>query len=279
MEIIEKNKTLVLHDSLGEFVEYTERKNVGGGISSKRTKDNWTGNFNLEDSRKAATYGWDERPAEVGKLAEELNAAKSGEIQQQVMVPSTDGAFVNMQAFLDGEPECMMQFTTEPVKQAIKIGFNVSTSAVCETATFHLRGAIVLAITEALSSAGFPVEVTVYRACKNDSHSCLEGFKLKASESYLDLDALAFFCAHPAALRCLWFAHSERLPTSNHSAGRFGRSGYGHPAKLGHLDKELTEALPLDVNIDCAPSSFPQAKRYYDTMLNKLQDEGLIELS
>jgi hypothetical protein len=173
----------------------------------------------------------------------------------------------------------MVQFTTEAVKEVVKIGFNVSTSSGADELTFKLRGAIILALTEALSGAGYPVEITVYRACKNSDHSCLEGFTLKASESYLDLDALAFFCAHPAALRKLWFAHSESLPSENGAAAQFGASGYGSPSALSDLSAEVRKALPLDVNIDCAPYDEDDAVKYFNKVLRKLSNKGLIEMA
>lgn len=102
-----------------------------------------------------------EREAE--RIIEQLGAA---ERPQPTMSPC--GYRVSVPAYLAGMPECMVRDVTDEASvREVNILVDISPSCLVSSETFHRRGAVIAALTEALQARGISVNLSVCTDCND----------------------------------------------------------------------------------------------------------------
>ena len=263
--------------SLSELYQYMEdnkaRLEGNGKLASRyvsHEKTIWTGTKTFKEAFDLAETGWANRKT-VSKIADQLSVTSTAEIKQATTTMSVAGSYVDIGTYMSGDPNCMVEFEEQDAPKTVRIGFNVSTSASACKRTFHLRGAIVLAMLSKLAESGYSTEIIVYDACHSGGSDHCDAFVLKASDRYMDEDAISFWCSHPSALRRLMFRMNECNNTE--IAERFGFDGgsYGQPTDLE--DNKLAEdTLNLDINIDYRGESLDSAVEYLNGLVDQINE-------
>ena len=263
--------------SLSEVYQYMEDNKARlegiGSLASRlvsNEKTRWTGTKSFKEAFDLAETGWANRKT-VSQIADQLNVTSTAEIKQATTTMSVAGSYVDIGTYMSGDPNCMVEFEEQDAPKTVRIGFNVSTSASACKRTFHLRGAIVLAMLSKLAESGYSTEIIVYDACHSGGSDHCDAFVLKASDRYMDEDAISFWCSHPSALRRLMFRMNECNNTE--IAERFGFDGgsYGQPTDLE--DNKLAEdTLNLDINIDYRGESLDSAVEYLNGLVDQINE-------
>lgn len=259
------------YETVGDYISQANTTKTPEA-SNKPNKNNWSGTKNLEESMKLVRGGWDGRP-DLGKLSKDIASQTSADIATINTEHQVSGAFVDIGAYLEGVPECMVEFVDQIEPRVVKLGFNMTTSWQMKNKAFSNRGAVVLAICNKLQVAGYAVQITAYVTAKKfNASKHTTSWIVKDSTQPLDEDSLAFWCCHPSAFRRIHFLHSESMSQDiRNEFGYHSSGGYGTCTKL-NSHSEAEEALALDVNIDFSTNYFHEAVKEYDRLIAKLNE-------
>jgi len=163
-----------------------------------------------------------------------------------------EGSSVDIGRFMTGEPDDMVEVVRgQRPSPVIKIGIERAIAAATSTGDIEATGASVLAVVEALRTAGIPSEVWVTFTVDNYtmrnrniigvSHQVL----IQQAGRPIDMDRLAFWTVHPAALRRFAFATYEHEPKNVRETMGFRRmGGYGRPTQLSRHEHDFDEIVP-----------------------------------
>ncbi len=263
--------------SLSEVYQYMEDNKArleGNGllasrkVSKERTK--FTGTKTFKEAFDLAETGWVNRKT-VSQIADQLNVTSTAQIKQATTTLAVAGSYVDIGTYMSGDPNCMVEFEEQDAPKTVRIGFNISTSAYAEKDTFHLRGAIVLAMLSKLAESGYSTEIIVYDAMYADCRDHCDAFVLKPSDRYMDEDAVSFWCSHPSALRRLMFRLNEC--NNDKIVKHFGFNGgsYGSPNQL-ESNKLAKDTLNLDINIDYKGETVQSAVEYLNGLVDQINE-------
>jgi hypothetical protein len=235
-------------DSLGELLRHAGA-NKAPKSSNNASNATWAGGtHSLAEAVELGLKGYSEvRPDVDSQLAElESHIAEHLEVAFRAQ-HSVVGGSVDVARFIQGEPECMIDYVAEPqarMGRVVKVLVNMVFSASVNTADIVKRGVVVCALIDTLHKLGVGVEVwseepTAHSGMdKGDVQSHLT--KLHDSSEMLDIDNLMFGLCHPSMLRRIGFSVTEQ------SGWRHAKTiiscGYGFPNGL-----ECAERIGADV--------------------------------
>lgn len=268
---METIKRIDHYDSIEDYMAQCLANPDKDGESHNAKHNKWAGG-SLENALKLQREGWQGRP-DVSKLAKDLDIQGSADLTEMTTEHSVQGAYVDVPAFLEGVPECMVEFTEQPAPKVVRLGFSISTGANLSEKAFANRGAVMLAIYNKVASAGYSTEIVVYAPVNRGKHKHSTSFVLKRSDQHMDEDELAFWCCHPSALRKIDFMHRESLPKNVRQAFDYIKGGcYGMPIDLERFP-EAEEQLALDCRNDLRSDSFEDAVEYYNKIIKDLNEK------
>lgn len=251
-------KEQVYFDNLSAMIECAEREPTRSAFNLSRNKEEnygrksmpWSGTYDWQEAVNLATFGWNELRAGVeeafGPIATEIRDAIP---EQNVMVHDVTGAAVDIDAYLRGEPESMIEFVQEPVStqgRVITIITNVSVSCTVDSERMVKRGVGIAALCYALNLLQHSTEIYVeagaeYWGGRDNSFSCVT--KVKSAQNAEDIDNIMFALAHPSMLRRLYFAVFERRASS--SLQKLFGHGYGSPSGVTRAE-EVDATIVID---------------------------------
>lgn len=221
-------------ESLGEMLRYVA-SNTNRRASDTKGNASWYGTSSLDEAVTMGTDGWTEIRPEIEdmfrNMEEHINMA-IGDVFQTVMNYSGDS--VDMDRYLMGDPECMMDYVVEPsgrMGRVVRVLVNGAASCGVEADQIKHRGVVACALIDVLAKLGVGVEVWLESATLDshtgEKHSQLS--KLHDSEERLDINNLMFALAHPSMLRRVGFSVLEQ--TQWKPAKRIAQvnAGYGRP--------------------------------------------------
>lgn len=199
-----------------------------------------------------AETGWPEGSQKARKLLSKVDMPLI-EDTHSATYHDVSGAYVDVGQFVEGVPECMVDFRADTRKARfahIVVGGCFSAGYTADT--IMERGVCIAALIDALESAGVRCSVELITRHGIDWETSV---RLKETTDALNLDTLAFAIAHPACFRRLGFAVCERETEATRIKHGFGKSygGYGQVIPLGkrgdalvfdglHLGQEWTTA-------------------------------------
>ena len=223
-------------ESLGEMLRH-----AGANKSPKSSNGNdskFTLTASLQDAVDLGLKGYtDVRPDVEAQLNElESHIAEHLDVAFQAR-HSVVGGSVDVARFIQGEPECMVDYVAEPqarMGRVVKVLVNMVFSSFVNTADIVKRGVAVCALIDTLHKLGVGVEVwseepTAHRGIdQGDVSSHL--VRLHDSSEMLDIDNLMFGLCHPSMLRRIGFSLTEQ--SSWKHAKEVTAGGYGFPNNL-----------------------------------------------
>lgn len=228
-----------------------------GGRASKSDRNGaeWYGNVTVETATDMLLYGWPDMEMdfheEVEVLLDKLHDRMNDFIQDQHRtVLDVSGAFVDIDRYISGEPENMIESFIEPdVSQgkALKVLVSVSASSGVDPERIKRRGLAVAAAVHAVTTMGFNVELWVGQAVGSgwqERGVNVEMIKAKDYFDPIDDEVALFMCAHPAMLRRIVFWLEEQHESRWREKIGFGPEGrgYGTPCDM---PEEVREQFDL----------------------------------
>jgi hypothetical protein len=196
----------------------------------------WCGSESFDEARTLALEGWPEGRELVGHILSDVETQMDVETQQ--IGWDVTGDFVDVGAYVTGQPENMMRF--EPVPERARVArllMNMSVSSGVTPETIRWRGATLLALIDKLEASGVRVELDMAYCCTRGSqHQGTWLVNLKRAEEPVHLDLMAFHLTHPSSFRRIFFSFVEQCSKEVVNTFGFTSNGsYGTPASINAL--------------------------------------------
>lgn len=195
-------------DLIGYLVKHTDngRRWYSGIHNVNAANHEWAWCFQTTHSLAMARTGWKAGSATVGSAHVDVANTYLAEHTEETHRHDVTGAFVDVAAYLSGEPECMIDFCEEKREtRSVKILVDSFISCGTDGDTAFLRGTAIMAAVLAAQSSG--LAVTVEMAAKMNMARYNGGqigtYRLTVHRpgDTLDTSKLAYYLAHPAFLR------------------------------------------------------------------------------
>lgn len=232
----------VVFSDFGDFITTMEaegkrhqRHNYGGAT--------WAGAASLSDAVVICKDGWDGGR----KVVEPIVASLQSSLKQvardiaPLMQYDVAGAYPDMGRFMEGEPECMVQFMPNPDQtsgQVCRVLIDCGANAHYTSEWMTKRAGAVTALVQVLTMVGKSVEIWIASPVdigskRHDTLVCVNN-----AGSVLNADDIAFALGHPAMLRQMIFACREHAEMGWDDSG-VGSSVPHDSATLEYLKPEL----------------------------------------
>jgi hypothetical protein len=228
--------------SMAEMIETVERD--GNRIRDIQTAERFRPNSYLGRDVTSADYvrdlaanGWDKESAEVMRLAESAVKTIEAELPQLGFTQEFGhaGAVVDIDRYLTGEPECMIDYPLVEIVRAgriITLCASVSASSGVNEISLKRRGIVVTALALALSELGYGLEVWADMTANNGGHDPKIAVRtlVKSAGDEIDAARLMYALAHPTMLRvwamgAMWLANDKKRAALSVEY----KGGYGSP--------------------------------------------------
>jgi hypothetical protein len=206
--------------------------------NSSRTnsaRHDWDLGAGWDGALRMAKTGWEEGVRKIDVAARQIvPTARTASFSYDVA-----GEFPDVSRFCAGDPMHMRSRKHDKAhRPVVHLVVNVCCSGSVAAQHFVNYGAAVAGLVDQLENAGRRVELDVIGVNGHNGRGrTVCGWKVKRAEDHLDLSAVAYSIAHPAAFRRLMFAMWERTPLSLEC------SGYGSVQKVTEQDAEAIGAV------------------------------------
>ena len=233
------NGRTVRMEEFGSFGEYINRAkdNQNPMSSNKDDRDGWSKTASLLEACSLAYNGWSEIRPDVDRLLNSLMERLDARFGDRYVTKyDVQGSFVDVGAFLQGVPECMVEFESEPAAamgRVVRIVVAGTASSDIDPDDILRRGTAVVALIDCLHKMGLGVELWWDSTITGSDHNnhCT-AVRLHDSAEPMDIDSIMFAVAHPSMLRRLTFSVQEQSETAEKQNARpYG--GYGRPTDMG----------------------------------------------
>jgi len=240
METIKRSlpngRTHIVHRamSVAEAARFAEA-NPNKKSSAKQSQNGWSGTPTLQDAVQLATDGWHEVRPEVDRMFHNLEDQIMKNMDEQFStVYGYSGDMVDMGRYVAGDPECMVDYVTEPsarMGRVVRILVAGIASAYIEPEQIRARGVAVCALVDVLHKLGVGIELwheQCYAHPNDERNKYSMLVKLHDSADTLDIDDVMYAIAHPSMLRRIGFAGVEQMEW----ARDYTSSGYGRVSDM-----------------------------------------------
>lgn len=242
-------------DSMTEFVDYAEKPVTRSSGQTMSSGQSWDLAVGWEGALDLARNGWSEGRPEADAMVNQI-VASLAEVIETAFEPVHDveGGAVDMAAFLEGEPECMMRFEIaehSAHREVIRIIVSTTCSGGISASIVRNRGLAVAALVDLIARCGRSVELYCenpvgYGNKSHGRHTLL--VKVKPAEGYLDIDQILFAIAHPAFQRRLAFsAQDQETEQIRNEYGFHTSGGYGGSAYISNMEPFMQDEIGAQV--------------------------------
>ncbi len=207
--------------------------------SSAKEATEWAGTASLPEAVNLAVDGWHDVRPEVQRLFDSLESQLSLALDEQYAIRyDYSGDSVDMGRYVSGDPECMMDYVTEPqarMGKVVRLHVAGIASSYVSAEQIRARGVAVCALVDVLHKMGVGIELWTeqcYQHPFKDSKAYSMLVKLHDSADMLDIDDIMFAIAHPSMLRRIGFAGVEQMEWAKDYVG----SGYGRVMNMQCAD-------------------------------------------
>lgn len=205
--------------SWGEMVDYT--KNAPSSVlhddrASRRHEGGdkpWCGSNTFDQAYDLARNGWTEQAHAMSKATKPLFAKIVGLIEKPMIRYNVEGHAIDIGRYVDGLPECVMQFThtlDKGGKSVVRVVYNVGANCGINTDTMIRKGTLVFTLCRLLEFHGSRVQLEVTEYTKHeDSGNTIITTLVKEPSQPFDPGRLAFALCNPSMLRRFHFGILE----------------------------------------------------------------------
>jgi len=253
-----EKKTTIRRWTIEEALEQAVKPPPAGANASRQKKPGWAGpdfdvavQMAVEGDPKSA-IGLDKHLGVLSRVRHSVRTVtRWGEA----------GSSVDVGRFLAGEPECMAESVrARRASPVVRLGVERAVGHYVSADEMRATGASVLAVVEALRTAGIPAEIWVtYTVAGWEGHTLSTQVLIQEAGRPINLDVLAFWIVNEASFRRIGFAIEEQEPADvRREVGISTGAGYGHP--------EATPAADFD---EVAPANSYQATAWIREVLER----------
>lgn len=238
----------------------------------------WDLNVGYQGAQDLARHGWSAGAKQIDRSLRAMPAPQGTHAKYQHDVA---GYYPDVPAYLEGDPANMIRrgrrTGSRPVLNIVVNGFISAMINAQELVNYGLAMAGVIDILEA---SGRQVELTMVDCSNRDSGNdrgtvYMQGWNIKRAGDPLDLAALAFTLAHPAAFRRIVFDMMERLPIKAQSYGYPRHMTAKDVAMIGIEDALIIQGVGRNYGV-CKTKE--AALVYVAHMINQAAGETLVEI-
>jgi hypothetical protein len=232
-------------ESLGEALRYAQ-DNKDRRASDTKSERDWYGSPDLDTAVQMGLDGWHDIRPEVdalfSRMEEQINMAIGDVFEMRY---DYGGDSVDIDRFLMGDPECMLEYDVVPsgrMGRVVKVLVNGAASCNVSAKEIQQRGALAVALVDVLNKLGVGVEVWLESATEYDNKYHSQLIKLHSSEERLDVNNLMFAMAHPSMLRRVGFSILEKTGWAPAKVCAQVGAGYGRP-------HDMTQAVRIEADV------------------------------
>lgn len=206
-------------NSLEDFYDYVDKfeHQFCDDRASHDGDFDFTGTNNFEEARKLARVSGDLESLKRINYDDDLELrrfAKGLSLEGLDTELQCSGSYVDIDAFLQGQPECMAEFTESHIPKFCDIIVNVSQSCGISKETIQERGVILFRLIDALEKAKIRTRIQIAWVvsksfCTEDTDMSLLRITCKDYGQLLNKEQLSFALCHASFLRRFCFCHSE----------------------------------------------------------------------
>lgn len=238
--------------TLAQALDIAEGMPEGPEGSSRNAEHGFAGAA-FPDALRMAREGYPEGARRLRHAVGAMAAIREARRPQARWGPS--GSAVDIGRYLSGEPDSMID-TVRAARPSpmVRIGVERVVSGATSTRDIEATGASVLFVVDALRTAGVPAEIwatfTVGQLPGGSSGEVLSTrVRVQDAGRPIDLERLAFWMMHPAALRRIAFGLWEHEPESVRRAYGFVEyGGYGYALRGRELSGDYDEQAPATMH-------------------------------
>jgi hypothetical protein len=239
------------------------RQQNGMRNSSRSNDSTWSGST-FDEAVKMGRHGY---ASGTARLKRRLQTMQPNLRQSMRPKPvwGVSGSDVDMGRYLAGEPDNMVESVRQRRQSLVlRIGVERTVSSYVSASDIEAVGASVLAVVERLRTSGIPSEVWVTFTHENKRGDAWQArVKVQDAGRPIDMDRLAFWCMHPAALRRIGFALAEKESPDTRRVYGFGPGNYSYPTTISEPE---WRALGFD---EFAPSMAEEVEEWVSDVLNR----------
>jgi hypothetical protein len=236
----------------------------------------WDLGADFIEARRLALLGWTQKVETMVRQIEVLRLSMDSSISDLFDV---SGEAVEIGRFLANEPECMF---AQQVTPELTVSILLNIVAVCDAQAQFLfnRGIAVAALVRALQSTGRSVSVSIGVAVAIDDHPSRNSQRhvtivnIQDHGDLMSPGRLAFWLAHPAALRRCILRFNEQQPQETRQKFGFHMlGGYGVPCEIPR------QCIPKDVvyipfvSTEVLHSHYGSPERALQTLVRELNNK------
>jgi hypothetical protein len=205
----------VIRATTGGLVSLLSGATAGGYEMPDYTSREWNLNTSTEKSLVMGVQGWKAKSGYIAQLADKCSGFAL-EMPQQQIVADVCGPIWDMSAVISGHPYCALNFREEPALQLIKLTINGFVSCSVDAKDLERRAAAIAALVQTLNTAGYAIEVAIALpvGISGGGNQVME-VTVAEPGNVFDMERIAFWLGHPAAIRNLMFRSLDVLNTGN----------------------------------------------------------------
>lgn len=182
-------------------------------INASRTE--WTQTRDLPEAMNLAAVGWAAGAHRIANMTADMPAARARGRAASYRY-DVAGELPDVARYMSGAPDYMRRKVNSggnKRQKIVTVAVNPSMSGNVDAERRVNQGAAIVALVDSLESAGYRVQVVLDRVQTAETSGLVRmACELKAASEPVDVERLAFWIAHPSALRRVFFAAAERLP-------------------------------------------------------------------
>lgn len=226
LEKLHRYFTFVSWDEFIRYVRETPRNPQCGADLAR--SDAMDAHSNMSVAERLADIGWLEGAKLGREYVDKLMLDIAGLIERPTINYDVEGHAVDIARMLEGEPECWLKFESERTQSSqakfLRLVVNVGASGGVRSSRMIQRGAVIVALVEALEMAGTRCEITVVDAtgdasCRFGQIHYSASILVKRFDEPVDMPLIAYAVAHPTVLRRHIFRLYETMDYEGCSAG------------------------------------------------------------
>ena len=234
-----------------EFVSLSDLINFGRAHASHREDAEWAGVRTFDEAETLARNGWHDIRDDIDRIVDSIrNDLRETTADVWTARHDVTGAAVDVGAFLQGVPECMVEHNlTREASFGRVVVVNVNVGALADVSPDHImkRGAAIVALIETLAILNHTVELWAESTVTQAGNTVTIHTRIKAEAEPLDVDAIMYCFAHPSMLRHLVFAARKRMTGSSNGMTQRSRKGETIGAHVeidtpSHYEQAVTDA-------------------------------------
>jgi hypothetical protein len=234
---VKEGKGLLTHTygSLREFADYQLEHPGYKGLEQRSESSNrkFAGVNSMAEAAERAYKGLPESGVKVLRASRKLAHSAVQQVNRTTLVSTYDvaGSYVDMGRFIEGTPECMVDYlfdTTPVINPVVKIASNVNASGGVPKSELEKRGKLVVALIKAIETSGRSTELWIDSTNESydGKHVYRIAVQIKRPAQPLDMGAVMYAFTDPSMLRALMFNAMHALPKALYPDYGVGH-GYG----------------------------------------------------